>query len=308
MLDTIKNSVQTLLVPLDGSQMAESVLPATLLLASRFRAHVILLHIREQSPPATIHGERHLSGDIQEAHDYLAQVADRFRKMNIAVEIHVHEPLEGDVAQSIVSHANEYSPDMVILCTHGSGGLTGLVSGPIAQQVLHQGNWPILLMHPREDNSTIPFDPRNILVPLDLEHEHGTALSGASAIACAFNARIHLLVVVPTSDTLSGKRAATGTLLPTVTRAILDIAEQEGREHLARVADVVRCGEALVDSQVVRGEPVTRVLQIADEINADIIVLTSHGRSGLDAFFSGSIGPRIASRSNRTILLVKDTQ
>ena len=124
-----------LLIPLDGSRLAEAVLPAVERLSVRFQAAVTLLHVLEQQAPTTIHGERHLT-DSAEAETYLGVVADRLRAAGIVVTTHVHDAREGDVAHSIVEHAKEINADLVLICTHGSSGLRGVLFGSIAQQVL----------------------------------------------------------------------------------------------------------------------------------------------------------------------------
>src|SRR6266496_878796 len=138
---------RSFLVPLDGSHLAEAVLPLVERLATAFGAHVRLLHIMEQHAPATIHGEHHVTSSA-EAEDYLTTVAARLRTAGIAVEIHVHGVKEGDVARSIVEHTQELACDLVVLCTHGGGGLREFLFGSIAQQVLQRGTRPILLVPP----------------------------------------------------------------------------------------------------------------------------------------------------------------
>ena len=147
MVEDTSQQFRTLLVPLDGSHLAEAVLPAVECLASRFHATVTLLHVLEQAARATIHGQRHLT-DSAEAKTYLGGVAERLRATGIAVTIHVHGVREGDVARSIVDHSQEINADLVILCTHGGSGLRGVLFGSIAQQVLRQGAEPILLIPP----------------------------------------------------------------------------------------------------------------------------------------------------------------
>src|SRR5947208_8548410 len=94
------------LVPLDGSRLAESVLPVVQQVASRFHAQVTLLHIMEEHPPTVIHGEPHLHG-VAQAQAYLEEVAMRLRSSALAVDIHVHQDKEDNVARSIVEHAQE---------------------------------------------------------------------------------------------------------------------------------------------------------------------------------------------------------
>lgn len=143
------------LVPLDGSRLAESVLPVVQQMASRFHARVILLHIVEEHPPTVIHGEPHLTGVVQ-AQAYLEELATRLRSSGIPVEIHVHQEKEENVAHSIVQHFQEMNADLVIMCTHGHGGLRELLFGSKAQQALQQGTQSILLLFPREDDTVFP--------------------------------------------------------------------------------------------------------------------------------------------------------
>src|SRR5438105_1325724 len=105
---------QCLLVPLDGSRLAEAVLPVVDRFASTLQAKVMLLHVIERGAPATVHGEHHLQ-TTEEAATYLQVQAERLRVHGIAVETHVHEVPEGDVARSIAAHAQEERADLIVL-------------------------------------------------------------------------------------------------------------------------------------------------------------------------------------------------
>jgi nucleotide-binding universal stress UspA family protein len=295
------------LVPLDGSRLAESVLPVVQEMASRFHAHVTLLHIVEQHPPATIHGERHLTG-VAQAQSYLEEIAADLRSSDIPVEIHVHEEKQDNVAHSIVQHFQELQADLVIMCTHGHGGLREILFGSKAQQALQQGTQSILLFFPRENDSVVPFKLERILVPLDGTTTHEPALPMAIMIARAFGAELHLVLVIPTLATLSGEQAVSGLLLPTPTRAILDLSQQEAEEYLEHV--VARCNtkDVIAHAEVLRGDIVPQLLGLAERLDVDLIVLASHGRTGLDALFAGSVASRIAGRKIRPLLLVRAGQ
>ncbi len=295
------------LVPLDGSRLAESVLPVVQQVASAFHAQVTLLHIVEVHPPTAIHGEPHLTG-VSQAQAYLEEIATRLRSSGIVVEIHVHQEKEDNVARSIVQHSQEMNVDLVIMCTHGHGGLRELLFGSKAQQALQQGTQSILLLFPREDDSISPFNLQRILVPLDGTAAHERALPIAIMIARTFGAELHLVLVIPTLATLSGDQAVSGLLLPSTTRAILDLSQEDAADYLEQVIARCRAEGVVAHAEVLRGDIVPEVLGLAERLNVDLIVLASHGRTGLDALFTGSVASRIAGRKIRPLLLVRAGQ
>lgn len=302
--DDLPLAFRHLLVPLDGSRLAEAVLPAVMCLAGRFQAAVTLLHILEQRAPAMVHGERHLT-DVAEAEGYLGSMAMGLRAAGVAVRTHVHASRETDVARSIVDHTHELAPDLIVLCAHGRGGLRGMLYGSIAQQVLQQSTCPILVLRPTDAGGASPFHPRRILVPLDGTAAHEPALPVAVAIARAFDATLHLVMVIPTLATLSRERAATGMLLPTTTQALLDMAEQGGADYLAHIAAQCRADGLAVLAEIARGDAVPALLACAARVDADLLVLASHGRAGIDALLTGSVAPCLARRAISPLLLVR---
>jgi nucleotide-binding universal stress UspA family protein len=292
------------LVPLDGSRLAESVLPVVQQMAGRFQAQVILLHILEEHPPTSVHGEPHLHGVVQ-AQVYLEEVARALRSSALPVEIHVHPDKEDNVARSIVQHAQETNADLVIMCTHGHGGLRELLFGSNAQQALQRGTQSILLLFPREDGSLSPFNLQRILVPLDGTVAHELALPVAITVARAFGAQLHLVLVIPTLATLSGEQAVSGLLLPTTMRAILDLSQQGAEDYLEQTVARCRAEGAVAQAEVLRGDIVPAVLGLAERLNVDLIVMASHGRTGLAALLTGSVAPLITGRRIRPLLLVR---
>jgi nucleotide-binding universal stress UspA family protein len=292
------------LVPLDGSHLAEAVLPAVASLASRAHATVTLLHIVERKAPTTIHGERHLT-NTEEANSYLETVVSILRASGVEAHYHVHDDGEDSVAQSIFEHAQELNCDLVIMCTHGNSGLRGLLFGSIAQKTLQRGTQSILLVFPREDRSMPQFDLQRILVPLDGVVAHEPALPSAIELAHTYNASIHLVLVIPTLSTLSGGQAVSGLLLPTTMRAVLNLAQQGANEYLEQVLTQCRSEGIDVTAEVLRGDAAPQVVALAERLNSDLIVMASHGRSGLDAWFAGSVAPRVAGSMERALLLVR---
>jgi nucleotide-binding universal stress UspA family protein len=287
-----------ILVPLDGSRLAESVLPMTTLLARCLDAKISLLHIIEEDPPQTVHGEAHLTNE-QEAEAYLNAIAQRLGP-DLAIEQHVHGTEEHDVALSVASHAGELEADMVALCTHGRSGLRRVVSGSIAQQVLRRVLVPVLLVRPPMET---PRELRTLLVPLDGTSEGEAALPVASDIASSCGASLNLVRVVPTVTTVTGDNSAAARLIPLSTAVTLDAEEVQARNYLSSTVDRMQAGQTSTASEVKRGDTIQALAQAAS--SADLIVLSTHGRAGLGALWIGSVAAGLSGKTARPLLLVR---
>lgn len=290
-----------LLVPLDGSKLSEASLPIAARLAQSLGASVMLLHIIERDAPKEVHKDRHLT-EARQAKEYLEEVAKRAFPVGVPVEVHVHAVEVKDVAQSIADHAGELEPDLIVMCTHGSGGARDWIFGSIAQQVVSIWTTPVLLIPPR--CCLDEFDFKTILVPLDGHVEHEEGLPVAAELAKTFKARLYLLMVIHKPSTLEGERAAVRQMLPGTMSALLEMEEEQGREYLRNCLVDLLEKDIKVEAEVKRGEPVATITDAAESLPADLIVLGTHGKTGSDAFWSGSATPKIASRSQIPLLLV----
>jgi nucleotide-binding universal stress UspA family protein len=292
-----------LLVPLDGSRLAESALPAAVRLAQLLGATLTLVHVIERKAPQEVHGERHLT-TREEANAYLEEVRRRAFPATLHVNCHVHSEEVTDVAKSIVEHISELTPDLIVMCTHGRGGLRGWLFGSIAQQVIARHAAPVLFIRPTEYGTAPPFSCRRLLVPLDGSPAHEVGLAMAAGLAQACRAMVHIVMVVPTISDLFGERAATGRLLPKAMTEVLEVAQQSADTYLARLVHPLEASGLDVTAEVSRGDSVTAIVNTAQKINADIVVLGTHGKSGLDALYSGSVAPKVATHTRVPLLLV----
>ena len=132
-----------ILVPLDGSALAESALTTAGWLARKLDAQVTLVHVIEKNAPSEVHSERHLVTP-DEAGVYLDEVSRRPVLSGLRVTTHVHTAEVSDVARSIFEHSAEMAPDLIVMCAHGRGGVRRLLFGAIAQQVITLGKTPVL--------------------------------------------------------------------------------------------------------------------------------------------------------------------
>ena len=296
---------QHFLVPLDGSKLAESILPVAQTLAQLCKARLTLLHVVEPAAPATIHGQAHLLNAAQ-AKEYLETRVVELHTHDIAADWHVDVAERGDVVTAIFAHALELQTDLILLADHGASGIKSRIVGSIPQQVLQRGEIPVLLVRTAllRDRA---FECRNVLVPLDSSALYETALDAARDLARVSSATLHLVVVVPTMDALSPERTATGTILPSSTRAVLDLAESGARQYVDEKMNALRAQNLNAVGEVARGDVVTKILEHAKATRADLIVMATHGRAGFDAFWSGSIAPRVVNHAAVPVLLLRVT-
>ena len=291
-----------ILVPLDGSKLAEAALPVAVYLAHMLKAPVTLLHVIEQDAPAEVHRERHLTNSV-EAKAYLKEIAKAVFPPGIKIKTHVHTAPVADVARSLIDHAaDEIRPDLIILTSHGNSGMHDLFFGNIAQEVAAAGGTSVLLLKPGETSA--PFQLRRILVPLDNESVHDQALPTAEALARACKAQLDLLCVIPTLGTDSGEHAAAGTMLPVTAAAYLDIAEEIALEHFQSHLDEFGKSGLPATAEIARGDPALVIARTAERLEVDMVLFGTHGKSGMDAFWSRSVTAAVARRTKTPLLLV----
>lgn len=297
---------QRILVPLDGSRLAEAVLPTAIGFAARLGAELTLLHVLEQKPPQTVHGEPHLRGR-EEAESYLERVEQRCRGEGVAVRHHVHPNPIRDVAASIAGHAAELRAALIATSTHGSGGVRELIAGSIAEQTLRQGTTSVLLVRPTREGDAPSFRCRHLRVALETA-EHGTAaLRAALSLARACDAYVELVTVVPTRATLPPGRRAAGALSPGAMAAVLDLERVDVADTLARMAESLREAGVRAGVEVRRGDPFTEVQHLLRETPTDLLVVATHARAGLGAWLAASFAPRIVAACAVPVLLVRTT-
>jgi nucleotide-binding universal stress UspA family protein len=293
-----------ILVPLDGSRMAESAVPAAAYLAARLHARVTLIHVVEKNAPSTVHGQAHL-GDAQEAAAYLDEIARQGLPPGVRVDCHVHTAAVEDVARSIVDHGAELGHDLVIMCSHGRGRALHLFLGSIAQEVIAGDSRPVLIAHPDERGEPRPFNCRNILIPLDGDPEHAQALPVSKELALACEASLHLAMVIPRFMNLSGSMAVPGSrMLPATTSRMLDMALQDAEAYSAGLVKGLQGQGFSVSGHVLRGDPAKIIVEAADRAAIDLIALATHGKTGMEAFWAGSVTNKICSQSKVPLLLV----
>jgi nucleotide-binding universal stress UspA family protein len=291
-------SYTRILVPLDGSRLAEAVLPAACSLAQRLGARLLLLHVLERNPPATVHGEPH-HASADEALEYLQRQAQELRGRAIAVDVHVHERPVGDVAAAIDSHAHELSADLIAMCAHGRTNLRTRVVGSIAERILRGGSIPILLRTVRRTDGA-SFELRNLLVPLDFSHDVDAALSAARALAPPYGATVVLL------SALEPAPPPTERLLPGASAVARELEQADLAERLGQLSERLGRDGAEVRTIVDDRRPTDAIVAAAESLPADLIVLVTDAHGRLSRWWDPSTAQELLGRPDLTLLLIRE--
>jgi len=288
--------VSRILVPLDGSKLAEAILPVAASFAQKLEASLTLLHVLEQEPPRDVHGEPHLAR-ADAAESYLEERARGLRVAGVAVEVDVHERPVANVAAAIDRHAHEHDADLIAMCAHGRSNPLDRLLGSIAERILRGGGAPILLRTVREPSDE-PFELRNLLVPIDFEHDVEEALSVVRLLVAAYGARVTLLSVRE-----PGLPEATR-LLPGATALAEEYALDDLRRRIEELASGLRADVTTVHADVSARRPSAAILSAVGPATLVVVVTDAHG--GPAGLIDPSTTQQLLARPDLTLLLIKE--
>jgi nucleotide-binding universal stress UspA family protein len=297
-----------ILVPLDGSAMAEAVLPHAERFARLSGAALTLLHVVTEAERSQTHfwvaaapaelRQQWEQAALTETHSYLAALASRLQTSGLSVRTEVLAA--EDAAGAIVAYA-QADPDLVLvaMATHGLGGLSRWVVGSVAAQVLCAAPKPMLLVRAREDATPSSMTPyRTIVIPLDGSALAEQALAEALRLPGTADARLLLVGVIPSRhdrDRSAAEPAGPG--LPDETEPF--------ERYLQRVAQRLGADGFTARARLVIGAPADAILRVSAEEQADLIVIATHGRSGLSRLMLGSVAEEIVRHADRPVVLVR---
>src|SRR5262245_41895753 len=142
---------QRIMVPLDGSELAQTALSHALGLCRTCAATLVLLHVRD---PRT--------GSVEAARRYLEYVSRQHAAAGVPIELVVRE---GEVAAAIIDATRKSQIDLIVMATHGRSGLQRVVYGSVAEQVLRGSTTPVLLVRVRGATAEQPEAAPNTTLP-----------------------------------------------------------------------------------------------------------------------------------------------
>jgi nucleotide-binding universal stress UspA family protein len=292
-----------ILVPLDGSELAEQALAVAAAHARRTGAALHLVSVHEPLPALALPPDVPLPMDdlddqaIAGLQQYVTSVGEKARA-TLRSPVVTTVLADKSAAEALADYAGAHAIDLVVMTTHGRTGLSRLWLGSVADRLLRRLHVPVLLLHP---NEVQPTEFRHFVVALDGEIEEPVFEALVALGARPGTARCILTrVVEPTLPVLSGLATRPGHLPPDWTaKRVID-----ARNYLSRIADpMVRAGWD-VDWQVVTGRGVAgEILALAKASAADCIVVGTHGSRGMERLLLGSVADKVVRGADIPVLV-----
>ncbi len=296
-------SVKTVLLPTDFSRLADAALDYALALAQQHGAvlhmlHAVVLHADDPNDPA------HHFPDADEIRARLERTADGRMASQIEergigeVEVVRAQRRGMSTAPVILEYAQEIDADVIVMSTHGRRGLGHALLGSVTEEVVRLAGRPVLTIRGRGRDAASSY-PQHVLVPVDFSRYSEDAVGYALEFCRVYGARMHLLHVFeqPVTPEVYGRGRPA---------AVSDFSVLGGslREALLGVAS--RAGaDVNVEIHVREGRAVGSILEAAEEIPADLIVIATHGLGGLTHVMLGSVTDKIVRRAECPVLTVK---
>jgi nucleotide-binding universal stress UspA family protein len=291
---------QTVLVPLDGSPLAEGVLPYAETLARLLGATVRLVFVVE--PVSESRWER--LDDVEqrldelrrsEAGRYLESIVQQLAQRGSTASICV---LAGEAADCIIDAAEDPNVALVAMATHGRGGVKRLFLGSVADKVMRLGTWPTLLVRTTEEQGVQqPLVLRRLLVPLDGSPRAEQALPLAEKLARAAGATLVLARV---------EREFWQTVMAEAPMYDVTAMDAGVTEALAQYLEKLRCRfppETALELMPMRGYPALVLEDLALHGGSDLVVMATHGRGGVRRLAIGSMADRLVRLGAPTLLV-----
>lgn len=306
-------SFARLLVPLDGSELAEEALPVAIALAQRAGTSgtILLAQIRRITPILYSVGNQFdvRPENLSESDAYLAEMGEASLAQGVPAEV---LKTQGDAALGIVDLAEEHYADLILLVTHAREGLSRLVHGSVTERVLHAAKMPVLLLKHGEPSSRVfaPGQSPHLLVPLDGSALAESVLPLASALARLVGAPVTLVRSLDMSDLTLTERGRAGAATAAISASI-PAERQEAEQYLEQIQHRLQVQGLAATSLVTEGGAAQDIAAQAKTLEeagqAVLIVLATHGRSGLGRWLYGSVAGAVLHLADVPLLVLRPT-
>lgn len=298
-----------ILVPLDGSKLAESILPYARALAGGLEIPVELLVAIEPEVISTFSDSKHgRYVDIVETDmkrngmDYLQKVARTFPDASaVTCSARIGNP-----AETIVEQASEGADTLIAMCTHGRSGVKRWILGSTAGKVLHAARGHLLLVRANGEGEVAKeISLKTVVVPLDGSHLAEGILPRVAALAKKMKMEVVLLRAYPL--VIQAYFVEAEAYMPNFDRLSEDVKGEASRYLEEKVRQLRSEGLEKVSYVVPQGDAAGEIISFARETPDNLVAMCTHGRSGVGRWVLGSVTDRVVRHCGDPVLVVRAT-
>jgi nucleotide-binding universal stress UspA family protein len=273
--------MKKILVPTDFSKQAENALKVAAQLAKKNKSEIYLLHMLEL--PLNLVDKAKSGGSLPESLFFMKLAHKRFKEVlssDYLKGITVYETvLFQEAFDGIIEIAKKNEVDLIVMGSHGSSGFKEMFIGSNTEKVVRTSNIPVLVIK----NEHPTFSIKNFIFATDFSEECKKPFKEAVNFAQSVKAKIHLLFINTATNFVTTAEANV------IMNKFLD-----GMELTNYTLNIYN------DTSVEKG-----VLNFAQEVNADLIGMATHGRKGLSHFFNGSVSEDLVNHARRPVITFK---
>ena len=283
--------LQKVLIPLDGSRLAERCLVYVPALVRIRGLQVTLLSVVDEDEDVKMLSQSEATDRERNVlQTYLHEVATDMKK-HLGIEV-ATEVLVGRPADLILERVQTSRPDLLIVSTHGRSGISRWRIGSVADKLIRGAGCTTLVVGPHaDDKGWLETDAlaafKKILVPLDGSPLGEQALETAQLLAAQFDSEIHLVRIVSLPVYGNGFVMESG-----YSAQLIDNVMEGAKEYVARIAKDVKAPGGTTTAAIMGTAAITLESYI-EENGIDLVVMTSHGRGGIVRAALGSVTDRL---------------
>lgn len=295
--------INHILVPLDGSELAECVLPHVLALAPVTAARVTLIHILERSrarngnaapiDPLSWHMQK------QESQSYLDRIAGRLQKLQVEQAI-----LEGNPAEAIIEFARSNAVDLIVLSTHGRTGLSEWNVSSVVQKILLRSYRSVLLVRAY----TTPLEEvqyKRLLLAIDGSARAEYILPFAISLALSHQSNVVLGTVIQRPQTMQRFPLSEEDFASI--NSFTERSQNEASRYLEQLATQLSLKGLSADANIAVSEnALGAVHDMVEESNADLVMIAAHGYSGDRRWPYGSVAASLIAYGRTPLMIMQD--
>jgi nucleotide-binding universal stress UspA family protein len=293
-----------ILVPLDGSELAESAIPYASALAEALRTHLVLLTVWEGTETELAAALPSVSIEIEQSAQsyyttYLDGIRQRFGRADQTRTI----VRPGDAGEEILKAIDETHARLVVVATHGRSGIGRWMYGSTAGRVIKHSPVPVLAVGPHTlQRSTQQVALKHIAVTLDGSAVSEQAIPVASVVGAALGAKVSLLRGVNWA-VQSYPYSLPDAYIPQIDEEL-----EKGAKAYLRTQEEALKGKFEVDAFVLRGAIADGILDFVEKHDIDLVVMTTHARTGLLRSALGSTADRVIQGKAPVLLVPPEAQ